>query len=180
MPDNILLPIGKIRKAHGIKGEVSIEHYADFPDILKKGIFLQLPGKSPVPYDIISFRAHHGALLLRLKNIDDRNAAETLRGAEIFIPESRLPAPDDGSIYLHEIMGLHVIASDENGQDADWGTISAVTDTAGQELWTISKQNENDVLLPATPEFIVAFDLDNGIVRIAPPLGLFELYRSGE
>ena len=177
MSDNLLLPIGKIRKSHGIRGEVSVDYYADSPELLRDGAFLQAPGKSPVFFDILSFRAHHGVLLIHLKTIDDRNVADTLRGFDLLIPENRFPEPDDGSIYLHEILGLRVIALDDAGQESDWGIIRDAADIAGQELWTISAENENDILFPATPEFISGFDLDAGIVRIAPPPGLIDLYR---
>ena len=180
MPVNSLLPIGKIRKSHGIRGEVSVDYYADSPDLLRAGVYLQYPGKNPVFLDVVSFRAHHGALLVHLKTIDDRNAADTLRGFEILIPEDRLPEPDDGSIYLHEIMGLRVLAVDNAGKEDVWGTISDVADIVGQELWTISDEKKNDILFPATPELILGFDLEARIVRIAPPPGLIDLYRPSE
>lgn len=178
MPDSPLLPLGRIRKAHGIRGEVSVEYYADSPDLLSGGVYLRHGTGVPVPYEIVSFRVHHDALLIRFKNVPDRNVAETLRGYDILIPEERLPEPDDGEIYLHEIMGLHVLAANEDGTEADLGVITAVMEPAGQELWTISKENEEDVLFPATPELVLGFDLDEGVVRIAPPLGLIDLYRS--
>jgi len=177
MPDDLLLPIGKIRKSHGIRGEVSVEYYADSPKLLCDGVFLQAPGKNPIFFDVVSFRAHHGILLVHLKNVDDRNAADTLRGFDVLIPESRLPEPDDGSIYLYKIIGLHVIAISDAGGEREWGIIHDVADVAGQELWTISNENENDILFPAIPEFISGFDLNAGIVRITPPPGLIDLYR---
>lgn len=178
MPDLSLLPVGRIRKPHGIKGEVSVDYYADSPDLLSGGVFLQHGSGVPVLYEAASFRSHHGTLLIRFKNVPDRNVAETLRGYVVLVPEDRLPEPDDGAIYLHEIMGLRVIAKEENGTEADWGVISAVAEPAGQELWTISKENEEDVLFPATPELVTGFDLDKRIVRIAPPPGLIDLYRT--
>lgn len=178
MPDELLLPIGRIRKAHGIKGEVSVEYYADSPDLLRGGVYLRQPGQGAVLYPITSFRAHHGALLVLFKGITDRNAAETLRNLDILIPENRLPEPDDGTIYLHEILGLRVIAVDAPGSESDWGTIADIADNAGQEMWTISQPGAADVLFPASPELVLGFDLDARVVRIAPPPGLLDLYRS--
>lgn len=173
-----LLPIGKIRKAHGIRGEVSVDYYADSPALLSEGVYLRSGSGAPVPYAIQSFRTHHGSLLVRFISIDDKNAADALRGHEMLVPEDRLPAPSDGAIYLHEIMGLRVLADKGDGTFDDVGVISAIADTAGQELWTIAAPGETDVLFPAAPEFVLGFDLVNRTVRIAPPPGLIDLYRS--
>ncbi len=178
MPDSSLLPVGRIRKAHGIKGEVSVDYHADSPDLLSGGVYLQRDAQPPVFYEIDTLRIHHGALLLRLAGVRERNAAELLRGCDILIPESRLPQTDDDAPYLHEILGLTVIARDSDGTETEWGTLSAVADPAGQELWTISREGEQDILFPATPELVLGFDLDNRRVRIAPPPGLIDLYRS--
>jgi len=178
MSDSPLLPLGRIRKAHGIRGEVSVDYYADSPDLLSGGVYLHRGASAPVQYEVASSRFHHGALLLRFKNIADRDAAEALRGYDLLVPEDRLPEPDDGTIYLHEIMGLRVLAENEDGTEAEWGVIAAVSEPAGQELWTISKENEEDILFPATPELVLGFDLEKRIVRIAPPPGLIDLYRS--
>lgn len=177
MPDPHLLPIGVIRKAHGIRGEVSVDYYADSPDLLSGGVYLKLGTAAPALREVASCRFHHGALLIRFAGIPDRNGAELLRGAEMLIPEDRLPEPGDGEIYLHELMDLAVIAVDENGGETPLGVISGVSDASGQELWTISRSGDADVLFPATPEFVLRFDLEARTVRIAPPPGLIDLYR---
>jgi 16S rRNA processing protein RimM len=177
MSDSHLLPIGRIRKAHGIRGEVSVDYYADSSALLHDGVYLRRVSDSPVFHEVDSFRAHHGALLVRFKSIPDRNAAELLRGYEVFVAKDSLPEPDDDGIYIHEILGLSVLAVNENGSETLWGEIDAVADIAGQEIWTISLAGEEDVLFPVTPEFILGFDLDAGHVKIAPPPGLLELYR---
>lgn len=177
MSESLLLPVGRIRKAHGIRGELSVEYHADSPDLLYAGVFLQRGDGPPVFYEVAGFRAHHGSPLLRLAAIQDRAAAENLRGHDILIPEDRLPGSDD-DIYRYQLMGLAVIARDETGAESVWGAISAVDDPAGQEIWTISLEGEADVLFPATGELVLGFDLEKKFVRIAPPPGLIDLYRS--
>ncbi|MDL2210714.1 ribosome maturation factor RimM [Desulfovibrio sp. OttesenSCG-928-O18] len=177
MPESSLLPVGRIRKAHGIRGEVSVDYHADSPALLRDGVFLQHGTAAPVFYEVAHFRAHHGSLLLRFTAISDRTAAETLRGHDILIPEARLPEPEDG-IYIYQLLGFTVVAVEENGAESIWGTISAIEDPAGQELWTISQEGEADVLFPATEELVLGFDPEKRIARIAPPPGLIDLYRS--
>lgn len=177
MPDSSLLPIGKIRKAHGIRGEVSVEYYADSPALLHGGVYLRRAAETPVFHEVASVRTHHGALLIRFASVPDKTAADPLRGYELLLPKNKLPEPDDDSVYVHELIGLSVIATAENGAETFWGTIAGVMEPAGQELWTISLPGEEDILFPAAPEFVLGIDLAEGNVKIAPPPGLFELYR---
>jgi len=178
MRNPFLLPIGRIRKAHGIRGEVSVDYYADSPNLLSGGVFLQLGEEETIFHKVVSARFHHGALLVRFADIVDRNAAELLRGYDLLIPEERLPEPDDGAIYLHEILGLAVIVEAEDGTRTTLGILADITEPGGQELWTIVKDGEEDILLPAAPEFVLGFDLEHGEVRVSPPPGLIELYRT--
>lgn len=177
MPDLHLLPIGVVRKAHGIRGEVSVDYYADSPDLLSGGVYLKAGAAPPAPREVVSRRFHHGALLVRFAGVADRNAAELLRGARMLIPEDRLPEPADSEIYLHEILGLTVIAVDASGQETPLGSLSGFSDASGQELWTISRDGDADILFPAAPEFVLRFDLKARTVRISPPPGLIDLYR---
>lgn len=180
MNESTVIPIGLVRKAHGIRGEVSVTYYADSLALLRGGVYLRSGSSSATlsRYRVASHRMHHGSLLLRLEGIDDKNAADALRGLELCIPEDRLPEPDDGEIYLHEILGLDVVAVAQDGTEECWGSIAALDTSAGQELWTIAQEGQGDILFPAAPELVLAFDLDAGVVRISPPPGLRELYRS--
>ena len=180
MSETTLLPIGRIRNAHGIKGEVCVDYYADSPLLLQEGAYLRSKDGDPVFHKVTSFRKHHGFLLVLFADSTDRNVAETLRGREVLIPQSRLPKPDEGEIYIYQLMGLAVLAVEPdspNGSEKNLGIISSVDDQTGQELWTISKPGEADILFPATSEFVLDFDLENNTVRIAPPPGLVDLYR---
>lgn len=177
MPQSYLLPIGKIRKAHGIRGEVSAEIYADSPDLFEKGVFLQRNAEEPAFYQIESFRKHHGQTLLLFHGVSDRSTAENLRGCSLLLPEKHLPVPDEGEVYLYQLLGYTVIGPSAGGEDCVWGNISAISEPAGQELWTISLPEEEDILFPAVPELVIGFDAESRSVRIAPPSGLFELYR---
>ena len=178
MPESSLLLIGRISKAHGIRGEVSVAMYTDSPSLLRNGVYLQKSSSSPVFHEVKTYRAHHGATLVQFAGIVDRNAAEALRGVEILIPESHLPEPNDDEVYIYRLMGLTVLHMEESGFRTPLGKISNIAEPAGQELWTISAEGEEDILFPAIPEFVLDIDLDEGFVCISPPPGLIELYRS--
>ena len=171
-----LVLVGRITKAHGVKGEVGITLFAESPDILRGEVFLQKGVSAvPEPLRVASIRGHHGNLLVHFEGVKDRNQAELLRGAEILILRQKLPELDEEEAYLADMLGLAVFVK-QDGSPSFLGHIENIDAPAGQELWSITTQKGEEVLLPAVPEFIIDIDLEKGEVLIAPPLGLLELY----
>ena len=174
---NPFIVIGRIVKAHGIKGEVCVDFYADSPSILPSSssgtVWLDLPPEAPRAYKIIAARQHHGRMLLTLENVPDRSAAELLRGVGVLVPRESLPALDPGEIYLADLPGFTVTLLD-TGETL--GQITAVDLAAGQEIWRITTPEGKEVLFPAVPQFVAKLDAEARSACIDPPPGLLELY----
>lgn len=182
MPQKTLLPMGRITKAHGIRGEVCVTCYAGSPSLLRGEVYLAPPGtegkEGPAPRKalVTAVRADQARTLLRIEGVDDRTAAERLRGCDILLPASALPPPEEGEAYVHQLFGLAVFARAEDGAEREIGVLDDVAFPAGQEIWTIVTPDGAEILFPAVPEFVAAIDLDAGNVHITPPPGLLELY----
>lgn len=174
---NDFIEVGRITKAHGIRGEICIDYNADSPDLLWDAVYLAPNTETPPKaYKLKKLRLHQGRPLLTLEGVPDRTAAELLRGQGVFIPAARLPelAPDE--VYLRDLPGLKVFTRGEDGSAAPLGVLSRVDMQAGQELWTITTPDGQEALFPATEEFVEAIDIEAGSVVINPPPGLLELY----
>jgi 16S rRNA processing protein RimM len=103
-----LILIGHITGAHGIRGAVKIKSLAVNPaDIATYGP-LQTPSGATV--EILRMKLANDEFIADLKDIKDRNAAETLKGTDLFISRDALPKPEAGEFYLHDLVGKHVIA----------------------------------------------------------------------
>ncbi len=170
--DSLIL-VGRIVKPHGIKGELCVDFYADSPSILGAEVWLGLPPAPRRAAGVTACRFHHDRLLLTLDGILDRNAAETLRGAEILVPRERLPKLKEGEVYLADLPGFAVILQ-ETGEII--GTITEAGLASGQEIWQITTPAGKDILFPAVPEFVAALDAQARTAHICPPPGLLELY----
>ena len=187
--------IGRITKAHGVRGEMVLDFYSEDPELLDGALFLGVPERSgqaaeqaatsslpagSKPARLSSLRWHHGKPLITLEGVKDRTEAELLRNCPLYIPESALPELSDGELYLHTIIGLkvYVMGVQLAGVSATepLGELAWVDQSAGQEIWGIVTPDGKEVLFPAVDEFIVGFDMENESVRIAPPEGLLELY----
>lgn len=126
----------------------------------------------PRPYVVAAARDNNGRLILALEGVRDRDAAEALHGAEVFVSEADLPPPDEGEEYLHRLIGARVLLADETPV----GVFEAILDTPGQLTWVIRAANGREILFPAVPEFLLGLDADAGLIHIDPPPGLLELY----
>ncbi len=166
--------MGTITRPHGIKGELCVDWYADSPELLRQIIFVQM-GTDPLrKVEGAKVRMHKNRPLLTLPFIQDRNEAETMRGAQIFVERSSLPDLSEEEMYLHDILGFDII-NENTAQSV--GTLEGVQfPSPEQMLWVIRAHSGEEILFPAVEEFIVAFDADTQKVIINPPEGLLEIY----
>lgn len=105
-----MLVIGKVLKAHGIKGEIKVNSFMDTPDILLK---LKEISIGNTLYDIERTALIGSFILFKLRGIDSIESAEKLRNLEITVKKSSLPPVEKGRYYIDDIMGCRVLASGE-------------------------------------------------------------------
>ena len=164
--------IGKILRPHGLKGEISIRCLLEDESSLDhlREIILKRDNASQAA-SISSWRYYAKGILISLRGVDDRNAAEDLAGAEIYAHPEDLPKSDPDDIFLHELVGCRVELAD--GQNL--GSIKEIMTPASQEIWTIAAEDGAEILFPAVPEFVESIDIEGRMVRIDPPDGLLEI-----
>lgn len=176
-----LIELGRLGRPHGIRGEIRVDYYADSLLLLEKPLWLRAGGRPPRPAKVVVIRQWKGQPVIRLEGVDDRSAAETLRGCELLIRESDLPETDPDEPYIEDILGLPVALTD-TGEII--GVLADVACPSGQEIWTIhapgsagGEDEGYDILFPAAPELVDDIDPAAGLIRISPPPGLLDLYR---
>ena len=187
-----LVVLGRLGPPHGTRGEIRAEYYAESPLLLEKPLLLQAGRARPRPVKVAAWRYWQERLILKLEGVDDRSAAELLRGQELLMEGELLPEADDDEAYLHDMIGLPVFAREAEGSARPIGVLEHVLFPAGQEIWSIRAYKEgeyapessqrasgHEILFPAVPEFVDDIDLDAGRILISPPSGLLELYAPG-
>ncbi|MBN2139526.1 MAG: 16S rRNA processing protein RimM [Desulfovibrionaceae bacterium] len=177
-PGRELLALGKAVKPHGVRGEVCVASYADSPfiyDLLDR-VFLRLPDQAVRDLAIESWRPHKGMVLLKLAGVDDRDAAEALRGCELAVRKADLPPAEPGEVYLHELEGCRVLLAD--GREI--GVLRGFILAGGGEVWSIETRDGREVLFPAAPDLVLGLDPGAGEVVVDPPEGLLDIYLAGD
>lgn len=170
------LVVGRVAKAHGIAGEVVVDIRTDDPAArFAAGKTLRgrpRRGGAERPFLVESVREHGGRLLIRLTGVEDRNAADALRGTLFLVDVADLPPIDDPDEYYdHQLEGLTVrtVSGDEIG------VITEVLHTAAGELLAIKRASGAEVLVPFVGAIVTSVSLTDGAVQIDPPDGLLEL-----
>ena len=146
------LVIGEVLKPQGIRGELKIKTFTDFPEDVKEFKTLYIDG---VPYKILSFRVGpDGAAYVGLRGIPDRNAAELFRGKKIEGDREDAPPLEEGQYYIVDIIGL----SCETEEGEVLGTVKEVT-SLSSDVYTIEKAGKS-ILFPAVKGVVKKVDLD--------------------
>jgi len=120
--DSPALEVGRVSKAHGITGELRIVPHWESSDALEQvnEVWLTLKDKRSA-YQVERARAVPRAYLVKLRGVDDRNAAEALHGATVSVPRSVLPPLEPGEYYLVDLIGLKV-----SGPEGEIGEVTGI------------------------------------------------------
>ena len=161
--------LGQITRPHGVRGEVCVDWYAEDTAYLDGEIFLEFPDGSARTFAVRSWRPHKNGLLVCLEGVNDRNAAELLRGVQVCVARESLPELSDNEAYIEDLFGRRVVLAD----GTEVGVLHHIEMPAGQMLFAL-RDAEWEYLFPAREEFIVS--LQDPIV-INPPQGLLETCR---
>ncbi len=156
--------IGAITGVRGLRGEVRIKSFtADPSDIAAYGPVSDETGERSYK---ISVTAHvKGKIIARLDGIDDRNAAEALKGTKLYVPKSVLPEPDDGAYYHADLIGLKA----ETREGDPLGTVKAVHNFGAGDVIEIAPGDKDGLMLPFTSDVVPVVDVEQGLIVVAPP-----------
>ncbi|WP_166020993.1 ribosome maturation factor RimM [Streptomyces chilikensis] len=166
------LVVARIGRAHGIKGDVTVEVRTDEPELrLAPGAVLATDPPSAGPLTIEAGRVHSGRLLLRFEGVRDRTAAEALRNTLLIadVDPEELPEEED-EYYDHQLMDLDVVTVD----GAEVGRITEISHLPSQDLFVVERPDGSEVYVPFVQEIVVEIDLEEQRAVIDPPPGLID------
>ncbi|MFD6534330.1 ribosome maturation factor RimM [Streptomyces sp. NPDC060184] len=166
------LVVARIGRAHGIKGEVTVEVRTDEPELrLGPGAVLATDPAGAGPLTIETGRVHSGRLLLRFAGVHDRTAAEALRNTLLIAEVDPDELPEDPEeFYDHQLMDLDVVLAD----GTEIGRITEITHLPSQDLFIVERPDGSEVMIPFVEEIVTEIDLEEQRAVITPPPGLLD------
>ncbi|MFI9117910.1 ribosome maturation factor RimM [Streptomyces bikiniensis] len=166
------LVVARIGRAHGIKGEVTVEVRTDEPELrLGPGAVLLTDPASAGPLTIETGRVHSGRLLLRFEGVRDRTAAEALRNTLLIaeVDPTEMPEEED-EYYDHQLIDLDVVLADGTGV----GRITEISHLPSQDLFIVERPDGTELMIPFVGEIVTEIDLEEQRAVIDPPPGLID------
>ena len=169
------LRVGRLLKAHGLKGAIKLELYTDSPnERFKKGAVLELQVPQDSPWfgktvTVSDLKWFNQFPVVFLEGITDRTQAESLIKAILLVEQPLDVSPNEPDAwYDHQLAGLKVYRD-----GVEIGEVIRVDHLPAQDLLAI-KFGEQEVLLPFVKAFVPKVDVEAGLIEITPPGGLFE------
>jgi len=170
-----LIIVGRVRKAHGIRGELVVEPITDEPDAVFAsgrrviaGTASGDPSKDRREIRILSSRPFKGGLIVEFEGILDRTAAELWRDRFLLVPADELEPLGDDEVYVHELKGMRVELQSGN-------VVGTVLDTyeLPQGLTLDVRREKGTVLIPYD-RIVTSVNREERVIRIDPPAGLLD------
>jgi 16S rRNA processing protein RimM len=166
------IAVGRIGPARGVRGDVFVEPWTDAPDErFAPGSVVRTDPADAGPLTVETASSAGGKLVVRFAGVDDRTAAEGLRGVRLVIgADERPPLEDPDEYYDSDLIGL--AARTVGGTD-----LGPVTDVlhAGGATYLVLDRDGAERLVPFVAAVVPTVDVAGGIVEIDPPEGLLEL-----
>ncbi len=175
-PARTQLRVGRLVKAHGLKGALKLELYTDDPDgrFVPGAVFtLQVPESSPwhgKTLTVREFRWMNSHPVAFFEEVGDRDAAESIVRAILWIDQDDSASTEDDAWYDHQLVGLTVLRG-----GADVGRVIRVDHLPAQDLLVVRPtDSEGEILVPFVAAIVPDVDISAGTVTVTPPAGLFE------
>lgn len=148
-----LIAVGRVSRAHGVRGEVSVHPLTEVESRFAPGSVLSLEDGRTLTVE--ASRPHQHRILVRFKETADRTAAERLRGQVLLVPESEVPPAPEDAFWVHEVVGLEVVTED----GAAVGRIREVLSNPANDIW-VAERDGDDLLIPAVQDAVLSVDRD--------------------
>jgi len=163
--DEPTVVVGRIAKAHGLRGEVAVQNRSDNPGRWQAGARVLLADGRELTIE--GARPHGRRMLVKFTGIDDRGGAEGLRGATLVVPESWLPPLPEGEWWSHQVVGCEVRT--EGGRRL--GVVTEVVANPANDLW-VTVDEGVETLIPALADVLIDVDVASKRILVRDVPGL--------
>jgi len=167
--------VGRIRKPHGVRGEVSVEVLSDVEGRLAVGqrLVVRPRGGDVKSVEVISARSHGDLRILRFDASASRDDVEPLRGAMLEADRATVPEAPDGTFYYYELAGCAVV----DATAGDLGQVIDVVEDGGGWLLEIEGR-AGRLLVPFVDAYLAAVNIEHRRIEVDLPEGLIKLCTS--
>ena len=164
-----LLRVGVITSPHGIRGEVNVYPTTDEPDMFEEWETLTLrTKKGDETVHVTGVKFFKNMIILQFKEVPDRNGAELLREAELYIHRSQARECGEYEDFVVDLIGMNVVLED----GTPFGVCTDVMETGANDVYEVKRTDGKTILLPAIRSCILDTDTETNTMTVSIPEGL--------
>lgn len=167
-----VLEVGKIVNTHGLRGEVKVVSWTDYPEVFEdiNTVYIKKKGDF-VALDIKNLKYQKNNLIIKFSQINDINEAEVYKNQVLYAERDALGELPDGVYYIADLIGLDVVT--ENGEKL--GVIADVFNTGSNDIYDVKRDGKKNLLLPVIDDVVLDVDIENKKVTVRMMDGLEDL-----
>jgi 16S rRNA processing protein RimM len=155
--------VATVATAHGVRGAVKLRCYTEEPE----GVAAYGPVYDAKGRELFGLTVLHrvkGGVVARVEGVETREAAEALRGLDLYVPRDRLPEPEEGEFYHEDLVGLDAV--DREGRPQ--GRVVGVQNYGAGDLLELRAGDGGSILVPFTREAVPEVDIAARRVVVVP------------
>lgn len=161
----VFLLLGLLRRSHGLRGDVIMDVFTDFPERLTPGKTV-LVGENHRPLVIRNVRSKNKELLIGFEGYENPESTSDLRNQRVYISANEVPSLPEGEYYHHELIGLRVV----NQSGEELGLLDDILETGANDVYVVKSADGNEMMVPAVDEFILDIDLTRRVMKVVLPV----------
>lgn len=167
-----MLEAGKIVNTHGLRGEVKVVTWTDYPEDFENIDYVYVKRKTDdEKLHISSIKYQKNNLIIKFEEIKDINEAEKYKNQVLYVEREMLGELPEGVYYIADLIGSRVI--NKNGEEI--GTIADVFNTGANDIYDVKREGRKNILIPVIDDVVKNVDIENKVVTIEMMEGLDEL-----
>jgi len=174
-PDDYFI-VGRVRRAHGIRGELAVELLTDAPDAVFASGARLLAGTTSgelapdgAELHVVQASPFKGGMIVSFREITDRTQAERWRDRYLLLPAAEVAPPEEGEVYVHELIDMRVVLT--SGEEV--GSVLDVYDLP-QGLTLDVRRPNGTVMLPFSDRVVTSVDRESRVIVVDPPEGMLD------
>lgn len=167
-----LLEVGKIVNTHGLRGEVKIVPWTDYPELFEEIEYVYVKKREEYTrLDIAGIKYQKGNIIVRFPQIKDINEAEKYKNQIIYAEREMLGELPEGVYYIADLFGLDVVK--EDGEKV--GTVADVINTGSNDIYDVKREGKKNLLIPVIDDVVLNVDIENKKITVRMMEGLEDL-----
>lgn len=167
-----LLEVGKIVNTHGLRGEVKVVPWTDYPEVFEDIETVYIKKKTEYErLDIAGLKYQKNNLIVRFSQLKDINEAEKYKNQVLYAERDALGELPEGVYYIADLIGLEVVK--EDGEKV--GVINDVFNTGSSDIYDVKREGKKNMLIPVIDDVVIDIDIENGKVTVRMMEGLEDL-----